>query len=202
MTDQQTTDLNLELLEEFGSEMSGRRGFDATFLKFNANTGEWTAGKAGTSMNKQKIVADIPDVMRGYQRFCDNKPVYALVRVADGISPPRREHLGDTDERLWDRNDGDPWKYVGVLPLFNPELRETLILSTSTDGGTKAIGSLVKAFAAEQRQRFGKLPLVELDSDRIRINGVGGHFSPSSTLLAGWTGRPRSNDHCHPRCPR
>jgi hypothetical protein len=169
--------------------MPRSRGFEAAFKKFNANTGEWTAGKNATSMNGRKRVADVPDLMKGHQRFQDRKPIYALVRVANGISPPRREQLGDTDSLLWDRDEGDPWKFVAALPFFDPETREPFIYITSTDGGIRAIGSLVKAFAAEQRERPGKLPLVELDKDSYPNKRGGRTFVPIFDIVV-WLDRP------------
>jgi hypothetical protein len=189
MTQLGNTVFDLALLEEFGNEMSGGRGFEAMFAKFNGETGEWKAGKNATSMNQKRLVADVPDVMKGWQCFKDRKPFYALVRVNDGIAPPRRRDLGDTDERLWDRKEGDPWKYVGALPFFDPESRETFIFITSTVGGTKAIGWLVNAYAAEQRRNPGKLPLVELESDSY-LNKRGGRTFVPVFDIVGWVDRP------------
>jgi hypothetical protein len=59
----------------------------------------------------------------------------------------------------------------------------------STDGGTKAIGLLVKAFAAEQRERPGKLPLIELDKDSYPNKRGGRTFVPVFDII-GWVDRP------------
>ena len=198
----QSTDYDLTFLEEFGNEMSGGRGFEATFLKFNGETGEWKAGKSATSMNQKKLVADIPDVMKGWQRFKERKPCYALVRVNDGIAPPRRKDLGDIDEGLWDRKEGDPWKYVAGLPFFDLETRECFVFITSTDGGTKAIGALVKAFAAEQRAPTHKLPFIELDSNSYPNKGGDVLLYLSSPSLTGWIVPLLSKVHCRHHCPR
>lgn len=184
-----TKDLDLQPFEEFGNENSGQFGFEATVLKFNGQTGEWTAWKNGTSMNGKKLVADVPDLMKGWMRFKDRKPIYAVVRFADRISPPLREDLSDTDETLWDEKQGDPWKPVTVLPFFDLETREPFIFTTSTDGGTKAVASLVNAFVAERRERSSKkLPIVELDSDSY-VNKGKRIFTPVLSII-GWTDRP------------
>jgi hypothetical protein len=185
-----TDDLALERFEEFGNEMSGPRGFDATLLKYSGVTGEWTAGKNCTSMNGKKLVADMTDLMKGWQTFKDRKPVYAVVRVADGISAPRREDLGDTDEQLWDEKQGDPWKPVAVLPLFDLETHETFIFPTTTDGGKSAVGVLAKAFFAERRKHSGEmLPIVELETDSYVNNRGKRIFTPILDII-GWTDRP------------
>lgn len=188
-----TDSLDLQTFEEFGKEISGRHGFEATVLKFNGETGEWTAGKKGTPMDGKKLVADITDLMKGWLSFDRNrKPTYAVVRVADRISAPRREDLGDTDERLWDWMQGDPWKLVTVLPFFDPDTRETFTFTTSTDGGTRAVGLLVKAFVAERRERpGGALPIVELDKDSYVNNKDKTIFTPILDIT-GWTDRPAS----------
>jgi hypothetical protein len=182
--------LNLQTFEEFGNEISARGGFEATVLKFNGETGEWTAGKKNTPMNGKKLVADINDLMKGWLSFKDGKPNYAVVRVADGTSPPRREDLGDTDEGLWGEKLEDPWKKVVVLPFFDPETRETFIFSTATDGGTKAVGSLVNAFVAERRERLdAALPVVELHNDNYFNKKNKRIFTPTLDII-GWTDRP------------
>jgi len=128
--------------------------------------------------------------MKGWLSFKDGKPIYAVVRVADRIPAPRREDLGDTDERLWGEKQEDPWKKVAVLPLFHPETRETFIFSTTTDGGTRAVGSLVNAFVAERRERAGAtLPVVELDNDSYFNNKNKRIFAPILDII-GWTDRP------------
>ena len=189
----ETTDtFDLQPFEEFGNEISARRGFEATVLKCNGDTGEWTAGKKNTPMNGKKLVADITDLMKGWLSFKDGKPTYAVVRVADGTSPPRREDLGDTDERLWGEKLEDPWKKVIVLPFFDPETRETFTYSTTTEGGTRAVGSLVNAFTAEQHERpktVPTLPVVELDNDSYVNNRGKRVFTPILGII-GWIDRP------------
>jgi hypothetical protein len=118
-----TSSFHLHPFEEFGNEISARRGFEATVLKCSGDTGEWTAGKKNTRMNGKKLVADIIDLMKGWLSFKDGKPIYGVVRVEDRISPPQREDLGDTDEQLWGEKQEDPWKKVIVLPFFDPETR-------------------------------------------------------------------------------
>ena len=54
-----TNSLDLQTFEEFGNEISARGGFEATVLKCNGESGEWTAGKKNTPMNGKKLVADI-----------------------------------------------------------------------------------------------------------------------------------------------
>jgi hypothetical protein len=188
-----TDGFDLHPFEEFVNEISARRGFEATVLKCNGDTGEWTAGKKNTPMNGKKLVADITDLMKGWLSFKDGKPIYAVVRVEDRISLPRREGLGDTDERLWGEKQEDPWKKVMVVPFFDLETRETFIFSTTTEGGTGAVGSLVNAFTVEQHERpktVPTLPVVELDNDDY-VNKKNGKriFTPVLDII-GWTDRP------------
>ena len=186
-----TNSLDLQAFKEFGKELSARRGLETTILKYNAETGEWTAGKDGTPMNGKKLVADITDLMKGWRSFKDRKPIHAVVRVADRIPAPRREDLGDTDKRLWDSKQGDPWKFVAMLPLFDPETHETFMFTTSTDGGVKAVNLLVNAFVGEQRppRTAPALPIVELGSDSYINNKYNRICTPILDII-GWTDRP------------
>jgi hypothetical protein len=186
-----TNSLDLQAFEEFGKELSARRGLEAMILKYNAETGEWTAGKDGTPMNGKKLVADIADLMKGWRSFKDRKPIHAVVRVEDRIPAPRREDLGDTDKRLWDSKQGDPWKFVAMLPLFDPETHETFMFTTSTDGGAKAVNLLVDAFVVKQRppRPVPALPIVELGSDSYINNKYNRICTPILDII-GWTDRP------------
>jgi hypothetical protein len=160
---------NLDALAAYANEAAGR-GFRAVFLKFNNKTGEWTAGRNASLMNGEKLVADIPDLMKGRFRFKDGKPSYAVVRVNDGIAPPQRERLGDTDQRLWDEA-GDPWKPVDVMPFFALETRQPFVFSATTETGIEALKSLVKEFVSKQGAHPGQLPVIKLGNDSFVIDG-------------------------------
>jgi hypothetical protein len=165
--------LNLDALEAFGNKISAGRGFAATFLNLASKTGKWTAGRNASPMDGKELGADVLDTMEGFHRFRDNdgKPSYAVIRVNDGIVPPRRADLGDTDQRFWGK-DGNPWKPVCVMPFFDLETRQLFVFSAGTDTGIKQIKLLVKAFVFKQRTHPGQLPVIKLGNDYFVSEGT------------------------------
>jgi hypothetical protein len=154
---------DLELLRRFAVASRSRPNFGGSFLKLDE--GNWLAGKKDA--NGRRLGADVPDAMGGYQKFKNKKPILAIVRIADGIAPPERDELDETDESLWsDRK--DPWQPVSILPFWDPETHEIFIFSSSAQGGRDAVAYLIEAYAdncAGHPEDADKLPLVELCSD-------------------------------------
>jgi hypothetical protein len=153
----------LEHLRRFAVASRSRPNFGGSFLKLDE--GNWLAGKKDA--NGRRLGADVPDAMGGWQKFKNKKPTLAIVRIADGIAPPERDELDETDESCWS-DKKDPWQPVSILPFWDPETHEIFIFSSSAQGGRDAVAYLIEAYAdncAGHPEDAGKLPLVELCSD-------------------------------------
>jgi hypothetical protein len=184
-----TTDL--QLLRNFAATSRSRSGFGIPYLKLSGDDGKWTAGKNATDMDGRRLVADVPDTMTGHQKFeGGRKPVYAVVRVLDGVAPPSRDELDERDESRW-LNGKDPWQPVTLVPVFDPESREPFLFTTTTSGGHDAVASLITAYTdhCEEHSDRNELPLVELNSDSyLNTHGKRIHF-PIFEILS-WVERP------------
>jgi hypothetical protein len=192
--------------KKFANDAHAHTGLDATFLKFGAEVGVWSVGKDDnyTDYSGRELLADVPDLMHGWRKFVNTKPVtpvYAISRVDDDASPPLREMLGDHDEREWQRDKfsgspRDPWVWVSALPFIDPDTGDTLAFVTESSGGHDAVGALADAFAA-QPEDTDQLPRVCLAShSRVGSNGKRYHF-PILRILR-WEPRPANARHLLP----
>jgi hypothetical protein len=157
----------LEMLRHFATTTRSRGGFGVTILKCDGNDGKWKAGKDGKDMNGRKLVADVPDVMHGHQKFENKIPVFNIGRASDGFTPSERETLGDTDQDRWSGGK-DPWQPVVLQPMFDDETRESFLFISSNQGGRDAVAILTNAFVENSElhpEDAGKLPLCSLASD-------------------------------------
>jgi hypothetical protein len=118
--------------------------------KLDGNTGEWKKGK--DPFNRQ-VIADVADVMRGYQAFENSKPLYHIGRIADGFQPPPPESFSEN------------WKPVVLMPTYDSETHETYMFTSQSKGGRDAVANLVHALSDvydAHPQDIGKLPICEL----------------------------------------
>jgi hypothetical protein len=128
--------------------------------------GDWLIGDNTVPLGK-KVVVNFDELMAGWIKWRDNKPVETImVRVTGGIPPKKREDLGDTDERQWEKdkdgNPRDPWQFTNYLPLMSEEDGTLYTFSTSSRGGISAIARLARTYAQHRRRHPKVFPLVEL----------------------------------------
>jgi hypothetical protein len=150
---------------ELAASMRSKTGFTAPMLLFTK--GDWVVGK--DTMNDQELIA-LPDLsMRGWCKLQDSKPVDFYVGfVRDRYMPPKRDELGDTDPRKWEKTrrgePKDPWQFTYYVPMANPETAQVCIFSTTSQGGKEAWADLLDAYADSQEREdaVGKMPRVAL----------------------------------------
>jgi hypothetical protein len=145
---------------------SSERAFDGDFVSFKHDSGQWAAGKAKTDLSGRRLVADVNNLILGYQKYKDDKFVYAGHGfVRDGHQPPARQLLDERNEGRW-KNNKDPWALTYYLSLFDPETREQFIYTTSSLGGKDALAVLQDAFADHNEGKAQyELPIVDLAGD-------------------------------------
>jgi hypothetical protein len=180
--------MNLDLFKQMADAMKSRNAFDATLLVFKK--GYWTAGKDAAAMDGAELVALVDELMIGWAKWEDKRPVdYIVGRVADGYKPPKRGELGDTDRSLWDF-DKDPWQFGFYLPLADPKDGQLYVYVTSSRGGKDAVASVLEAFThfREQEQQ-DKLPPVGLSNDHYGHQEYGRVEVPIFEIFA-WVDRP------------
>jgi hypothetical protein len=201
---QQETEMNksdLEKLKNYAASSKSQIAFGgATFIMFDYKTGKVTAGKANVDMVDRKLVADMPDAMGGFRRLeSGKKPLHALTRILDAtVDPIKRAELGETDESKWiDKR--DPWTAITVLPLFDPETRETFVF-TAAFGERGAAGNLIEAYVdhiAAHPEAADQLPQIGFYvRTYTRSDGKPGYALQFD--IDGWVDRPKAVLHIAP----
>jgi hypothetical protein len=156
---------DLEKLKAYAASSRSEMGMGgAALVKFDYKTGKCTAGRAGDDIAGRKFVADVPDLMAGFQRLeAGKKPIYALVRVLDSVTLIARAELGDTDPERWLNRDKDPYTAVSVLPLHDPQTMQPFVFPAAFSA-RGAVSDLLQAYidhCTAHPEDANKLPVVE-----------------------------------------
>jgi len=141
------------------------RSIVGDMLKFSK--GDYLAGEEGKVITPgTQFTANCDELLAGYIKWQDSKPVeQRMIRVADGIAPPLRTDLGDTDKSLWETDDKgepkDPWQFTNYLPLMDAD-GGLFTFTTSSRGGLGAVGELVRRYARHRKNNPDVHPVVAL----------------------------------------
>jgi hypothetical protein len=154
-------------------EEAGASDFVGRFLRFVK--GEFLTGDSEdpeTVPLGTRFIAEAQNMERGWVRWRDKRPVDEMMHlVSERVPMPKRDDLGDNDDKLWESNkDGspkDPWQETWKLTLRSVEDPgdddAAFTFTTSSKGGRRAMKILAKTFGKEGlRMRPGQLPIVEL----------------------------------------
>ena len=120
-----------------------------SLMKFSK--GDYLAGEEGKAIETgTTVTANLDELLAGWIKWKEGKPVeQRMVRVADGVPPPRRDDLGDEDPTSWELdNNGqakDCWQFTNYLPLMNAE-GELFTFTTSSRGGLSAVADLSRRY--------------------------------------------------------
>jgi hypothetical protein len=153
---------------DYGNSATGTR-IVGQLLKFS-KFGQWTAGQDNIEIPMgTRMIAHAIEIYVGWIKWQDNKPVEQLMhKLGDGIKPPSRAELGDTDSAAWDigidDRPRDPWQFSNYLVLMDDD-GGLYTFATASKGGIQAVGSLAKAYGLRMRQHPNELPVVELGWD-------------------------------------
>jgi hypothetical protein len=141
-----------------------------------------------------RLVLLTSEVRRGWTKWIKGKPVaHALVRICEGLKPPRREELGDTNEAAWpvglSGTREDPWQFTYYLP-FVADDGNLYTFSTATYGGRKEAASLCGRYAGDAPKHPGAVPIVQLGTDSYENKTYGSTVATPRLDIVGWTDRP------------
>jgi hypothetical protein len=157
------------VFETVGAAMTQSTAIIGSLLKFSK--GDWLAGFESEEVpNGTELVAIVPGIVHGPQRWEDNRPVeQRMGPMIDGFVPPERSTLGYDDKSKWEVSGGkprDPWQVTIYLPMVTIDAATVYTFSTGTDGGRRhAIGPLCKDYGAHVRLHPDELPIIKLDQD-------------------------------------
>jgi hypothetical protein len=121
-----------------------------------------------------------------WTRWENEKPTHRV--TLPGQQHPRRDELGDLDEKLWPKNkDGvraDPWNDTRHVTMVHDDSAAVFTFSTSTTGGRIGVAELKDAIALRRRVRPGCFPVVELDTKTMKTK-YGDRLRPYFRIV-GW----------------
>ncbi len=168
----------------YGAAASGNAflKFDRGIFKFGQDGDELPIGT--------RLVPNMPEVQVGHLKWKDGEVVdEAMMPLGAGYRPAARPELGDTDESLWDADeDGkpiDPWPFTNTIPFKNPATGQEFTFTTSSRGGTSAVGKLCSVYGQQRQQHEGQLPIIELQTSSYRHKRFGEVYIPVLRLV-GW----------------
>src|SRR5262245_19395197 len=186
------TSVDLSVFRRSAAAMRSGTGFEGDFLRFSGESGKWSCGKENTDVAGRRIIADVTDMLVGWQKFKDKRPVqYGGGRIIDGHQLPPRSELDEQDEAKW-RNSQDPWQVTYYLAAFDDETGQTLIFTTSSRGGKDWLAGLQDEFAIHNDGRpptEWQWPRVELTSESY-INSYGKKFYAPIFRVLEWCDPP------------
>jgi len=179
---QPTNDL-LALADE-GRELIGT----LTPLKFAK--GDWTKGFKDEETPvgaTAQFVVDVLSYERGWVRWENKQPTFRRMgRKIDGFIQPTKNELPERDESSWPYNNRgerqDPWQETFQINLrdinaVNNDDDGLVTFTTTSWGGRKALGTVIKTYAREASKHPGCMPVVLLNS-RMRPTDFGEQPTP------------------------
>jgi len=186
-------------LQAYGKAASSRSGGNIVGRLLKFNKGEYIAGQENEEISlNTKVVFNTDNVLIGWQRWEDNKPVeWEMGLVNKGFQPKTRSELGYTDESEWETfEDGkvkDPWTYgnQAVCKTLGrkPEL---FTLTVGSKGGRQAMGDLLVAYteAALEEGHKEDYPIIALGRDfYMHSNKAFGKVWVPVFKIVGWQPR-------------
>jgi hypothetical protein len=154
--------------------------------------GDYTAGEDDESIPAgTKMVAAMDLLTLGYVHWTAGKPdEHRMVLVADGVQPPRRAELGDSDPAQWEKDaKGEPrdsWQLSQYLPMID-QTGELFTFSTSSRGGIGALAALARTYARGRAGHPERFPVVELRVDSYQhSNSAYGKIKVPAFKAVGW----------------
>jgi len=168
----------------FGNAVASMSRIKGQLLKFNK--GEWTAGTEAEELSEgTRLVANMEQLLIGWQRWEDNRPVEEdMGLVLDEFIAKKRHELSFTDQAEWetDKNSGlprDPWRWTCMLILKGTDRHgQIYTFSTQSKGGIDACGLLARTYGKEMREHPDEFPIVALGRESYKHAEYGKIYKP------------------------
>jgi hypothetical protein len=147
-------------------------GIAGRLIKFSKEGAFVTADDGEPVPEDAEFIALCDETWVGRVKFDRENSGAPPIRVGgllrDGVVPPPRESLGDTDPAQWPLGlsgaPEDPWLHQMLIPLQNTATRELFTFGTTSQTGRRAVGNLLKHYDRMRRDGTNELPVVRLKS--------------------------------------
>jgi hypothetical protein len=188
----QTNDADVAALAAAARDMLAS-DFVGTPLKFQK--GRWfkSTGKDTKPVQITATMSFVVDTLSyacGWVKWGNKRPLFKLIgRPVDGFISPTRDRLPDKDKNKWTTGPNgqkqDPWQETFQIVMRDLTDDDLVTWVSTSFGGKRAIGSLLKAYAHEAKQHPGLMPVVLLSSIEKSHPDFG--LIPNPVLkLTGW----------------
>jgi hypothetical protein len=138
---------------------------------FYFNKGDYATRDGEDLPRGTRMVAIGPTFVYGRKKIEEGSGVVDsdMGLLADGFKPRKRSELGDTDKGDWDTNDDgtprDPWVLSSEMTMIREDDNKVFIFSTLSQGGNRALASLIGYYGDKLNETMTMYPVIELQSD-------------------------------------
>jgi hypothetical protein len=164
--------------------------------------GVWFIGEDQKEVKPNfKFIANMNEIWVGYVRWFNKSPVeHQLVRLIDGLPIPQRNELGHLDEGAWETDatgePKDPWSRTQRMVMKDVSNGNLATFTTSSWGGSKALGKLAGDFDSHSREHPDCYPVVQLTTETRKSKEYGPIPEPRFKVVdwQPWDGK-KANGH-------
>jgi hypothetical protein len=173
-----------------GDDLGAQGGI---FMKFNGNTGDFTAGQDQDDVPHGTQLAALMDgFARGYICWKNSEVVdEIMVPVLEGKPP----HEGDLEDHgpyeKYDDGTEDGWSEQAKLVFRSVATGEDLTFKTTSKSGLRALGALSKDYGRLFRSHPDEYPIIEVGATEFTPKNnkkIGKKYAPSFRIV-GWKSR-------------
>jgi hypothetical protein len=186
-----------EALDRHLSEWGGGGG---RLIAFNGSTGVHRTLDDGVEVPPgTEFVAFPHETQRGYIRFNEGAPPdMRMVHICEDAEVPKRETLGDCDQRSWstglDGNKQDPWKEQFAIPLARYDAgAELFVYVARGQVAMNSISNFLGRWRRHPNRQADLIPVVRIESGTYPSKRFGGLKPKPVLTIVGWvtkTGAP------------
>lgn len=166
-----------------GDDMGGS---NAKYLKFNANSGEFTFGAEAEELEEgTKLAVKMRTFRRGWICWKDEAVVEEImVKVEEG-RPPSLSELPDHGPYVVTETRKDGWSEQAAVDFLDPATGDEYTFKLSSKSGLRALGTLLKDYGKVYKSKPGQLPVIEIGSEgwMPKVKAHGKKYSPKLRIV-------------------
>jgi hypothetical protein len=182
-----------EALDRHLAEWGGSGG---RLLAFNGSTGIHRTLDDGVEVPPgTEFVAFLHETQRGFIKFVeDGPPDVRMVRISENAEVPKRETLGDRDQRSWpvglDGTKQDPWKEQYAIPLARHDAGGELFIYIARGAvAMNSASTLLGHWRYHPKRQGGLIPVVKIENGTYPSKRFGGLKPKPILRIVDWVTR-------------
>ena len=186
-----------EALDRHLAEWGGSGG---RLIAFNGSTGIHRTLDDGVEVPVgTEYVAFLHETQKGFIKFNEGGPPdVRMIRICEDAEIPKRETLGDRDQRSWpvglNGDKQDPWKEQYAIPLARHDAGGELFIYIARGSvAMNSVSSLLGNWRWHPKRQAGLIPVVKVENGTYPSKRFGGLKPKPVLTIVGWvtrTGEP------------